>query len=75
MRQIFCTKILITIIVASFTAASTNYTAVCHEYQNWINDFDIGGDENDKKELRCKEKGKMTNIHFHETWFRVIHQM
>ena len=61
-----------TIIVASFTTASTNYTAVCQEYQNWINDFRIQGDENDKKELRCKEKGKMTNIHFYETCYRFV---
>ena len=64
-----------TIIVASSTTANTNYTDVCQEYKNWIEDFYISGDEHDKKVLRCKEKGKMTNIHFHETWFRVIHQM
>ena len=59
-----------TIIVASFTTASTNYNAVCQEYQNWIKDFHKQGDEEDiKKELRCKEKGKMTNIHFHESCY------
>ena len=72
MRQIFYTEILLIIIVTFFTTASTSYTAVCQEYKNWIKDFHKKGDEEDiKKELRCKEKGKMTNIHFHKTSFFV----
>ena len=69
MRPIFFTEILMTTIVSSFTTASTNYTAVCQEYKTWIEDFYIMNDEQDKKELRCKEKGKMTNIHFHKTCY------
>ena len=37
-----------TIIVASFTTASTNYTAVCQEYKKWIEDFYISGEEHEK---------------------------
>ena len=70
MRQMFYTEILITIIVASFTIASTNYIAACQELKNrFKKDSEELSEGMSKNELRCKEKGKFTKIHFHETYY------
>ena len=59
-----------TIIVASFTFASTDYTAVCQELKNYFKKHSEELSEGmSKNELRCKEKGKNTKIHFHETYY------